>query len=176
MGSSAGRKCVLPLVAFLCLSCSQNQKSEDREHAEDAKQQVKTAAAKTREAVEQLAHKAKQKSDKLAADMQTALKGNRGESDQTLDTVQTARDKASRVGDKLRTEADHLALKAQVKSKLANEVGLNTVTGVDVDTAGQVVTLSGVVPTAEDKHRAETAVASMPGVQHVVDNLQVRAH
>jgi osmotically-inducible protein OsmY len=167
---------VLLLVGCLCVSCSQNQKSEDREHAEDAKQKVKTAATQTREAVEQLAHKAKQKSDKLAADMQSALKGNRSDSDQTSDTVQTAHDKAGRVGERLRTEADHLALKAKVKSKLANEVGLNTVTGVDVDTAGQVVTLSGVVPTAEDKHRAETAVASMPGVHRVVDNLQVRAH
>jgi len=176
MRRSAGFACGAVVLALFSASCSQKEQSDADARAQAAKQKIKAAASETRAEVEQLAHRAQQKSRKLGADMNAALKDGGSNSDGTSETVQSAGNKARHMGNRLKAEADHVALKAQVKAKLANEVGLNTVTGVDVDTSGQVVTLSGVVPTEEDKHRAETVVASMPEVQHVVDNLQVQGH
>lgn len=176
MRGTAVFACSAVILALFAASCSQKEQADADARARAAKQKLKAAASETRAAAEQLAHRAKQNSSKLAADMDAALNKRSSNSDETSDTVRSAASKARHMGDRLKTEADHVALKAQVKAKLANEVGLNTVTGVDVDTSGQVVTLSGVVPTEDDKHRAETAVASMPEVQHVVDNLQVRDH
>ncbi len=140
----------------LCFSsCSPSQQSKADARAQDAKADVKDLATKARDTAQQLAQKAKQKSNALGTEMHTAMNG-------------------SQTGSEIKTETERLALTARVKSKLANEVGLNTLTGVDVDTSGSVVTLSGVVPTAEDKQRAGTAVGSMPGVQRVINNLQVR--
>jgi osmotically-inducible protein OsmY len=157
MRGTAVFACSAVVLALFAVSCSQKEQSDADARARAAEQKVKAAASETRAAVEQLAHRAKQKSNNLAEDMDAALNHSGSNSDETSDTVQSAASKARHMGDRLKTEADHVALQARVKAKLANEVGLNTVTGVDVDTSGQVVTLSGVVPTEEDKHRAESA-------------------
>ncbi|HZQ55454.1 MAG TPA: BON domain-containing protein [Bryobacteraceae bacterium] len=68
---------------------------------------------------------------------------------------------------------DRAALVAKVKAKLATDVGLSTVTSVDVDAAGRVVTLRGTVNSPEQKRQAEKAVAQLDGVTRVVNELQV---
>lgn len=69
---------------------------------------------------------------------------------------------------------DRAALVAKVKAKLATDVGLSTVTSVDVDATGHVVTLRGTVSSPEQKRQAERAVAQLNGVTRVVNELQVR--
>jgi osmotically-inducible protein OsmY len=68
---------------------------------------------------------------------------------------------------------DRAALVAKVKAKLATDVGLSTVTSVNVDATGHVVTLRGTVSSPEQKRQAERAVAQLDGVTRVVNELQV---
>ena len=72
-------------------------------------------------------------------------------------------------------QANDLQITAQVKSKLASEVSLSTVTNISVNSTNGIVTLSGQVDSAEAKGRAEVVAASVPKVSHVVNNLQVVA-
>lgn len=62
---------------------------------------------------------------------------------------------------------------AQVKSKLAADVGLSTVTNISVNSTNGIVTLAGQVDSAEIKAKAEAAAKSVPKVVRVIDNLQV---
>jgi osmotically-inducible protein OsmY len=62
---------------------------------------------------------------------------------------------------------------AQVKSKLAAELGLSTVTNISVNSTNGVVTLAGQVDNADLKAKAETAAKSVPKVVKVINNLQV---
>jgi hyperosmotically inducible periplasmic protein len=61
-----------------------------------------------------------------------------------------------------------------VKSKMAADVRMSTLTSVDVDTNGAVVTLSGHVPTEADKTQAETVAKSVDGVARIENKLEVR--
>jgi osmotically-inducible protein OsmY len=89
-------------------------------------------------------------------------------------TAHQAGREMNRLGHQVKGETDHLALVAQVKSKLASDVGLSTVTNVSVDTTGRVVTLNGTVNSKEQRHLAEEAALQIDGVTKVVDNLTVR--
>jgi translation elongation factor EF-1beta len=64
-------------------------------------------------------------------------------------------------------------LKAQVKAKLAAEVGASTVTAVEVNVTNGVVTLAGPVRSDEEKQKAEAAARSVEGVSGVNNALQV---
>jgi osmotically-inducible protein OsmY len=75
--------------------------------------------------------------------------------------------------EKTGTEADRLALVARAKAALANEVGLKTLSSVSVECNGSTVTLSGRVPRAEDKARAQETVSSLSGVTRVVNHIEV---
>jgi hyperosmotically inducible periplasmic protein len=48
-------------------------------------------------------------------------------------------------------------------------------TRVDVDTNNGIVTLNGIVDTAEQRARAEQLAARVDGVKRVVNNLQVKS-
>jgi hyperosmotically inducible periplasmic protein len=67
---------------------------------------------------------------------------------------------------------DDATLNAKVKAKLVAERAGNLVK-VNVDTKEGVVTLKGVVPTAEDKARAEELARLTAGVKSVVNELTV---
>ena len=82
---------------------------------------------------------------------------------------------ACRTNESPEGQANDLEITAQVKSKLASDVGLSTVTNVSVNSTNGVVTLSGQVDSAELKARVETVAASVPKVARVVNNLQVTA-
>jgi osmotically-inducible protein OsmY len=66
-------------------------------------------------------------------------------------------------------------LTTKVKSALAADVGLKTLTGINVDTTGSVVTLKGSVDTAANKSRAEQVARGVEGVSSVKNELAVQA-
>jgi hyperosmotically inducible protein len=72
-----------------------------------------------------------------------------------------------------RQQVDDLEITANIKSKLASDVGLSTVPDVSVNSTNGVVTLSGSVDSAATKSRVETIARNVPKVTSVVDNLQV---
>jgi osmotically-inducible protein OsmY len=66
-----------------------------------------------------------------------------------------------------------LRITAELKSKLASEVRLSTLTNINVNTTNGVVTLAGQVGSEEVKQKAEQVARSIPGVVAVTNNLQV---
>jgi osmotically-inducible protein OsmY len=70
-------------------------------------------------------------------------------------------------------QANDAAITAEVKSKLATDVELSTITGIEVDTANGVVTLAGEVTTADAKRRAEDVTKKVDGVVRVTINIRV---
>lgn len=80
-----------------------------------------------------------------------------------------ANDAASTVGD---TVSDS-ALTAKIKSKMVLDDDV-TARGIDVDTSGTIVTLTGVVRSADERDRAVRLARETKGVTKVVDKLRVR--
>ena len=76
-----------------------------------------------------------------------------------------------RVGQKV----DDSSITAAVKAKFAAEQGATTLTGINVDTSGGTVSLSGTVDSEAMRQRAATLAQQVDGVTRVVNNLQVRA-
>lgn len=70
-------------------------------------------------------------------------------------------------------QVDDLQITAQVKSKLASDVGISSVTNISVNSTNGVVTLSGQVNSPDVKAKAETVAKNVPKVVRVVDTLQV---
>ncbi len=68
---------------------------------------------------------------------------------------------------------DQAAILAKIKAKLASDLGIGTVASIDVDLAGEVVTLHGHVSSSEQRTRAEEAVKEVPNVGSVVNRLTV---
>jgi osmotically-inducible protein OsmY len=82
------------------------------------------------------------------------------------DAVQPDRDNA---GQKL----DNAALLTKVKAQLASDVGVATLSNVNVDTSGSVVTLRGTVANDGERQAAQKAAAQVSGVTSVVNELKV---
>jgi osmotically-inducible protein OsmY len=70
-------------------------------------------------------------------------------------------------------QTDDAAIKAQIKTKLATDVGASTLTAVEVNVTNGVVTLAGPVASDDEKQRIGAAAASVEGVTSVTNNLQV---
>ena len=70
-------------------------------------------------------------------------------------------------------QVDDLQITAQVKTKLASDVGVSSVTNISVNSTNGVVTLSGQVDSADIRSKAEIAAKSVSKVVRVVDSLQV---
>jgi hyperosmotically inducible protein len=68
---------------------------------------------------------------------------------------------------------DDAALTASVKSTLVADKAAN-LTRVDVDTNQGVVSLNGIVDSADQKARAEQLARRVDGVKNVINNLQVQ--
>ena len=67
---------------------------------------------------------------------------------------------------------DDAAITASVKTTLVAEKGAN-LTRIDVDTNNGVVSLNGVVESAQQKTRAEQLTRRVDGVRGVNNNLQI---
>ena len=73
------------------------------------------------------------------------------------------------------TNVDDAGITASVKTNLAAERGMQTLTAIDVDTNKGVVSLNGVVDSPAAKQRAAEIARQTSGVSEVVNNLQVAA-
>jgi hyperosmotically inducible periplasmic protein len=69
--------------------------------------------------------------------------------------------------------ASSAALTTKVKTALASDVGMRTMTNIDVDSDNGVVTLKGKVDTAEAKKKAEEIAKKVDGVKSVKNELTV---
>jgi len=70
-------------------------------------------------------------------------------------------------------QLNDLKIATEVKSKLASDVGLSSVTNISVNSTNRVVTLSGQVDSPETQAKAEAAAKSVPDAARVVDTLQI---
>jgi len=68
---------------------------------------------------------------------------------------------------------DDSTITASVKAKLVGEKTAN-LTRIDVDTTNQVVSLTGIVESPDQKARAEQLASQVGGVKSVKNNLQVQ--
>ena len=66
------------------------------------------------------------------------------------------------------------ALTSKVHTALANDVGMRTLTSINVDSEGGVVTLRGRVDSEDTKKRAEAVARRVNGVSEVKNQLQVK--
>jgi hyperosmotically inducible periplasmic protein len=108
---------------------------------------------------------------------------NAQERAQNRDKVQNQVDKAeSKLPDaneraqnreKVSSTAASATLTTKVKSALAADVGLKTMTNIDVDSNNGVVTLKGRVDTADQKKQAEKVAKQVDGVKSVKNQLKV---
>ncbi len=69
--------------------------------------------------------------------------------------------------------AQDSAITARVKTALAADKAAN-LTRIDVDTTSQVVSLNGIVQSADQKRRAEEVAKEISGVRRVQNNLQIQ--
>ncbi|HVE66437.1 MAG TPA: BON domain-containing protein [Thermoanaerobaculia bacterium] len=70
-------------------------------------------------------------------------------------------------------QTDDAAIKAQIKAKLATDVGASTLMAVEVNVTNGVVTLAGPVASEDEKQRIGASAAGVQGVASVSNNLQV---
>jgi osmotically-inducible protein OsmY len=91
-----------------------------------------------------------------------------------------ARETGAKVGEKIAVGAnaaeralEDAALTAKIKSKLALDDQVEALR-IDVDTTGDVVTLSGTVRSDAERERAVRLARETEGVRRVVDRLRVR--
>ena len=68
---------------------------------------------------------------------------------------------------------DDSTITASVKAKLVGDKTAN-LTRIDVDTTNQVVTLNGIVESADQKAKAEQLARQVGGVKSVKNNLQIQ--
>ncbi len=165
------------LLASL-IGCSRaDQQNADRKAAE-AKEKAHAEGQRVRDDARKLGYQAKQEASSLRQNIDRALQGTGpaqgGTTGQAEDKLRRGGHDLRVAGDQAAVKLDHAAMIAKVKAKLASDVGLSTVTGIDVDTSGQIVTLRGTVASDEQKQQAEEAVMQVSGVTRVVDRLTVK--
>lgn len=162
--------CLLAAGLALLTACSRTDQEKARERAQEARRKARVEAGK-------LAREAKQQARDLDRNIKDAVNGSgspqNGDS-QAGEKLRHGGDKLKAAGNEAGVKLDRAALIAKVKAKLANDVGLRTMTGVEVDANGQTVTLRGTVSSPEQKHEAEVAASQVSGVNRVVNELQVQ--
>ena len=82
---------------------------------------------------------------------------------------------SSSTSSEVKQDAKNATLTTKVKSALAADVGLRTLTGINVDSEGSTVTLKGSVDTEANKRRAEQVARGVEGVSTVRNELNVEA-
>ncbi len=164
---------VICTVALLSsLAC--NRADEDR-----GRERAQAAGSKATDEAHKLGSEAEAKAKELNKKLDRSLEG-RGESSGTTpaetpeEKLHHAEAMARREGRAAGAKLSSAGMLARVKTKLANDVGLATVPGVNVEIAGSIVTLSGTVSTEDQKRQAEQSVSSVDGVSRVVNQITVR--
>ncbi|HWM44089.1 MAG TPA: BON domain-containing protein [Burkholderiales bacterium] len=77
--------------------------------------------------------------------------------------------------DTVSSTAASATLTTKVKTALASDAGMSTMTNIDVDSDKGVVTLKGKVDSAEAKKKAEEIAKKVDGVKSVKNELRVEA-
>ena len=85
-----------------------------------------------------------------------------------------AAQKAGEAATKIEQAVGEGAVTAKIKSKMALDDHVKA-RAIDVDTSGTVVTLSGVVQSADERERAVRLARDTAGVTQVIDKLEVKA-
>jgi len=88
------------------------------------------------------------------------------------DQLPTAEERAGNRREVSRSAAG-AALTTKVKTALASDAGLRTMTSIDVDSADGVVTLKGKVDSADAKKKAGEIATKVDGVKSVKNQLRV---
>ena len=96
------------------------------------------------------------------------------EADKAKDALPTAEERAKN-RESVSRGTSNAALTTKVKTALASDVGMRTMTSIDVDSNQGVVTLKGKVDTAEAKKKAEAIAKQVDGVKSVKNQLRVEA-
>ncbi len=73
----------------------------------------------------------------------------------------------------MKEKAHDTKITTSVKSHLATEDSLKTLTQIDVKTIDGTVYLNGVAPTMEAKNRAEDITRKVEGVKNVVNDIRI---
>jgi osmotically-inducible protein OsmY len=176
-----GMSCKLAFVPLLSLmlliGCSQSDKETAGERAAQAREKARRAAERLNRDAKKFGKEVKQDArelnDKLGGALNNSVPASSGASQAESKATRGMHDvhvEAGKAGAKL----NQAALIAKVKAKLANDAGLATVSSIDVDASGQVVTLRGTVDSVQQKEQAEQAARQVSGVSRVVDDLRVR--
>jgi hyperosmotically inducible protein len=165
----------LALIIILA-GCSPSNQEKAKQREEQAKAKARQAEQRFTRDARKLGHEVKQDANSFTKNFQAAMNSSGpadgGTSQPEKKLEQGGHDLRVEAG-KAGTKLDHAALVAKVKAKLAADVGLSTVTSVDVDTTGQVVTLRGTVNSVQQRELAEQAALQVNGVTKVIDHLQV---
>ena len=164
----------LALLLSVTAGCSRREQERARERADQAQRKVERGAARAREDARKLGNDARRQADALKQNIDNAVQPG------ATDASQSAEEKLRNGGQELRRagrgaagKIDRAALIAKVKTKLADQAGLNTLTGINVSANGTVVTLRGKVASPEEKQQAQAAAAQVPEVTKVVNDLTV---
>ena len=89
--------------------------------------------------------------------------------------AQKTNDQATEEGREKNTQyAKDSSLTSKVHTALANDVGLKTLTNINVDSDKGVVTLKGAVDDQHTKQRAEEVAKKVSGVSRVKNELKVK--
>jgi osmotically-inducible protein OsmY len=78
------------------------------------------------------------------------------------------------LGDSVKDNALDAKITASVKTHLATNDRLKTLTKISVETENKTVTLTGAVPTQQEKDLAEQITSKVEHVQKVVNKLEVK--
>jgi hyperosmotically inducible protein len=90
-----------------------------------------------------------------------------------LSACASQQEKSSSSGQTASSSTSNAMLTGKVKSALAADVGLSTVTTIDVDSDNGVVTLKGRVDSTDKKAKAEEIAKKVEGVRSVKNELRV---
>lgn len=163
--------------ALVCSLAGCNKADRDQANAqgERAKQQTNDDIARAQAGAKKLGSAAKSEAKKLGDDIHQAVNntgtsGTVGASEKLQQASETAKESASVAGQKL----SKAALIAQIKTKLASDIGLSSATDVKVDVAGTIATLTGTVKSDDDRKRAEKSASEVNGVTKVINELQLQ--
>jgi len=96
----------------------------------------------------------------------------RDKADEAKSKLPSAEERAQN-RERVSSTASNATLTTKVKSALASDAGLRTMTNINVDSDEGVVTLKGKVTTADAKKRAEAVAKKVDGVKSVKNQLQI---
>ena len=88
--------------------------------------------------------------------------------------VSKTAEKAGEAAESVEGSIKESALTAKIKSKMALDDHVNA-RAINVDTAGSVATLTGVVASKDERRRAVQLARDTEGITRVVDKLEVRS-